>query len=72
MSKEEKMSHEKSWAKGCAESLLNNLDFIDVIANVKKNVHELADKYELDEDALMALEKFLEWHKGVKDEDGAD
>jgi len=53
MSKEEKMSHEKSWAKGCAESLLNNLEFIDVIANVKKNISELAEKYELDEDTLI-------------------
>jgi len=53
MTKDVKMSHEKSWAKGCAESLLNNLEFIDVIANVKKNISELAEKYELDEDTLI-------------------
>jgi len=53
MTKDVKMSHEKAWAKACAESLLNNLDFIEVVGNVKENITELANKYDLNEDTLV-------------------
>lgn len=52
------LSVEKRWVKARGEALLKNIDFIDVIQNVKKNLAEIAQKHECEEDEL------VEWFMG--------
>lgn len=52
------ISAEKKWVRARGEALLKNLDFVDVIQNVKKNLEEIAEKHECEGDEL------VEWFMG--------
>lgn len=47
------ISEEKAWAKARGEALLKNLDFVDVLENVRGSLTELAEKYDVEEEALI-------------------
>lgn len=49
----EGISEEKAWAKARGEALLKNLDFIDVLENVRASLTELAEKHEVNDEALI-------------------
>jgi len=51
------ISEEKAWARARGEALLKNLDFIDVLENVKASLTELAEKYDVNDEDL--IEWFL-------------
>jgi len=55
--KETEVSEEKAWAKARGEALLKNLDFIDVLENVKASLTELAEKHDVNDEVL--IEWFL-------------
>jgi len=51
--KETEVSEEKAWAKARGEALLKNLDFIDVLENVKASLTELAEKHDVNDEVLI-------------------
>lgn len=52
MTEKKKESVERLWTKACGEALMKNLDFVDIMQNVKAGVKEIADKHEVDDEQL--------------------
>lgn len=46
-------SEERLWARARGKALLENLDFVDVVSNVKANLIRLAADFEVDSDELI-------------------
>jgi len=64
-------STEKQWARACGEALLKNLDFIDIIANIRTSLKEVSDKNDVNL-AMLSTWFFNEMPLKVDEDDDDD